>query len=280
VNWTLRASLERFYRLSDPAHRTIEGLSFDAYAIILTWLALALAYTGYVDQARSRMNEALSEARRLKHAHTLAHVLVFTDWIDWLVCSPIVHSEETIELAREHGFPHYLGWGLAYRGKSLIELGQAQQGAALLTEGLAELRASEGVVSTPMLLTWLAEAHTMLGEPAKAQSYLAEAAQVVEATEERVSEAELLHRVPGDLLNITGDRDAAERSYRQALAVAERAVSAIVITVVMIGWGWGVSNGGGWGHSNQPAQMIPPASGLTDGPATRAWTPQSNGQFR
>ena len=135
-----RALLERFYRLSDPAHRTIEGLSFDAYAVLLTWLALALAYAGYVDQARSRMNEALSEARRLKHAHTLAHTLVFTDWIDWLVCSPIVHSEETIGLAREHGFPHYLGWGLAYRGKSLIELGQAQQGAALLTEGLAELR--------------------------------------------------------------------------------------------------------------------------------------------
>jgi len=217
-----RALLERFHRLSDPAHRTIEGLSFDAYAVLLTWLALALAYAGYVDQARSRMNEALSEARRLKHAHTLAHVLVFTDWIDWLVSSPIVHSEETIGLAREHGFPHYLGWGLAYRGKSLIELGQAQQGAALLTEGLAELRASEGVVSTPMLLTWLAEAHTMLGESAKAQSYLAEAAQVVEATEERVSEAELLHRVTGDLLNAKGDRDAAERSYRQALAVAER----------------------------------------------------------
>jgi predicted ATPase len=62
----------------------------------------------------------------------------------------------------------------------------------------------------------------MLGQPAKAQSYLAEAAQVVEATEERVSEAELLHRVPGDLLNAIGDRDAAERRYRRSLEVAER----------------------------------------------------------
>jgi hypothetical protein len=73
--------------------------------------------------------------------------------------------------------------------------------------------------------------------------------------------------------------EAPPRSSEPAIAWG-LAVSAIVITVVMIGWGWGVSNGGGWGHSNQPAQMIPPASGLTDGPATRAWTPPSNGQFR
>jgi hypothetical protein len=31
-----------------------------------------LAYLGYIDQARSRLNEALLEARRLRHAQTLA----------------------------------------------------------------------------------------------------------------------------------------------------------------------------------------------------------------
>ena len=30
-----------------------------------------------------------------------------------------------------------------------------------------------------------------------------------------------LHRLRGDLLNATGDHDAAEQSYRQALAVAQ-----------------------------------------------------------
>ena len=37
---------------------------------------MTLAYLGYLDQARSRLDEALSEARRLEHAHTLATVLV------------------------------------------------------------------------------------------------------------------------------------------------------------------------------------------------------------
>ena len=83
-----RAVLERCMGLADPAHRTIGGLSFDPYAAMLTYLALTLAYLGYIDQARSRMDEALSEARRLRHVHTLAHVLDFANWIDWLTRSP------------------------------------------------------------------------------------------------------------------------------------------------------------------------------------------------
>ena len=104
----------------------------------------------------------------------------------------------------------------------MIALGQAQEGLALLTQGLAELRATGAVVGTPMLFTWLAEAHAMLGQPAEARNCLAEAARIVETTDERVFEAELLHRVPGDLLNAAGDRSGAERHYRQAIAVAER----------------------------------------------------------
>jgi predicted ATPase len=37
-----------------------------------------------------------------------------------------------------------------------------------------------------------------------------------------MDEAELLHRVLGDLLNSAGDRSGAEQHYRQAIAVAER----------------------------------------------------------
>ena len=49
---------------------------------------------------------------------------------------------------------------------------------------------------------------------------LAEAAQIIETTEERYREA-TLHLRRGDLLNATGDPSAAERSYHQALTVAK-----------------------------------------------------------
>ena len=216
-----RAALERSMGLADPAYR-IAGMAYDLYALALTFLAVTLAYLGYIDQARSRMDQALSEARRLGQTLTLVHGLNLANWIDWLTRAPEVHLGEFLSLSTEHDFPHYLSWARAYRGRLLIGPGQAQEGLALLTLGLAELRPAGAVVNTPMLLTWLAETHGIVGQPDEALNCLAEAARIVETTEERVSEAEWLHRVPGDLLQATGDGSGAERHYRQAIAVAER----------------------------------------------------------
>ena len=71
-----RALLERCHGLADPAHRGGRVPSADHYAMMLAYLAWTLALLGHIDQARSRLNEALSEARRLRHAHTLADVLL------------------------------------------------------------------------------------------------------------------------------------------------------------------------------------------------------------
>jgi tetratricopeptide (TPR) repeat protein len=72
-----------------------------------------------------------------------------------------------------------------------------------------------------MLFTWLAEAHAVLGQATEQQNCLAEAARIIEATDDRLSEAELL-RVTGNLQNAAGDQFDAERHYRQAIAIAER----------------------------------------------------------
>lgn len=219
-----RALLEQCHGLADPAYRSIgAGLSYDPYAAMLGHLAVTLAHLGYIDQARSRLNDALSEARRLKHAHTLALVFGYVTWVESIARSPELQrqAEELLALSIEHGFPLYSGLATAYRGRSLIARGQAQEGLALLTQGLAEIRATGSAMQTPVLLTWLGEAHATVGQPAEGLHCLAEAAEIIETTEERLGEAEL-HRVRGDILSTTNDRSAAERSYHQALAVAER----------------------------------------------------------
>jgi len=118
-------------------------------------------------------------------------------------------------------FSYLLAWGNANRGSSLTALGQAPEGLTFITEGLSTLRATGAVLLMPWILTKLAETHRQLGRPGEGLNRLAEAAQIIEATDEQREEAEL-HRVRGDLLNATGDQAAAEQSYHQSLAVAQR----------------------------------------------------------
>jgi tetratricopeptide (TPR) repeat protein len=219
---TARDLLEQCMGLANPAHRTGAGASIDPYVAMLTFLALTLACLGYLDQARSRMDEAFSEARRLRHAHTLAQVLGLANSLDWLIGSPMAHIDELLAVSTEHGFSFFRGVGLAYRGMSLITLGKAHEGLALLAQGFAELRTTGSVVGTSSWFTGLAAAHTLLGRPAEAGNCFAEAGQIIETTDERNFEAELLHRIPGDLLNAAGDSVGAEQHYRQAIMISER----------------------------------------------------------
>jgi len=217
-----RALLDQCHGLAD-AHRGIgAGLAEDPYATMLAYLAVTLAHLGYIDQSRLRLEEALSETRRLRHAQTLAVVLIFANWTDWITRSPELgrHAEELLAISTEHRFPFHFAWATAFHGASLTARGQAHEGLTLLTQGLEALRATGAVMNTSIVLMLLAEAYAMVGQPADGLNCLAEAALIIETTDERCYEAEL-HRLRGDLLNATCDPSAAERSYHQALAVAK-----------------------------------------------------------
>jgi tetratricopeptide (TPR) repeat protein len=188
---------------------------------MLAYLALTLAHLGYIDQALSRMDQALLEASPVQQRQCAGRPAPLRQ-LGRLAHRRTRHPRRgSPGPATGHGFPFFHGFVLAQRGRSLIVFGQAKEGFILLTQGLAHVRATGSILSTPMLLTWLAETCALLGQPAGALNSLAEAARVVETTEERIYEAEL-HRVRGDLLSASGDRSAAERHYRQAIAVAER----------------------------------------------------------
>ena len=183
---------------------------------------MTLAYLGYIDQSRLRLEEALTETRRLRHAQTLAVVLIFANWTGWITRSPEMgrYTEELLAISTEHQLPFHFGWATAFHGASVTARGQAHEGLSLLTQGLEALRATGAVMNTSIVLMWLAEAYAMVGQPADGLNCLAEATQIIETTDERCYEAEL-HRLRGDLLIATGDTSAAERSYHQALTVAK-----------------------------------------------------------
>jgi tetratricopeptide (TPR) repeat protein len=223
---TARVFFEQCHGLNDPAHRAVYAAvaPSDPYRQMQAWLAEALTFLGYIDQGRSQINEVLREARRVGHAHTLVYVLGHTAFAELATGSSHEaqrHAEEMVALSDEHGFPFWLAYGTAQRGAALTALGQAREGLTLITKGLSMLRATAAVIGTPWMLTRLAEASRRLGHPVEGLNCLAEAAQVIEATDERRYEAEL-YWVRGDLLNATGDRAGAEQSYHQALVVARQ----------------------------------------------------------
>jgi hypothetical protein len=80
-------------------------------------------------------------------------------------------------------------------------------------------RATGSVLNTACAVTLLAEACNRLGRTTEGLSYLTEAEQIIETTNDACHKAEL-HRVRGDLLNANGDVGGAELSYQQAVEIA------------------------------------------------------------
>jgi predicted ATPase len=225
-----RTILAQTFVMSDPAARAAiraacaTVMAEDPHVVILGYLAVTLGYLGYVDAARERAREALSEASQLGHVYSLAYASIFPCWIECAVGSPQNlrrHAEQLVFLASEHGFPLPLAWGLIFRGWSTSALGEPEEGYALVARGLSMYRATGSVISMAFALTLLAEACNRLDRTTEGLSYLTEAEQIIETTNDAFAEAEL-HRVRGDLLNANGDVAGAELSYQQAIAIAKR----------------------------------------------------------
>jgi hypothetical protein len=114
-SWLLPV-MERCRDFADPAFRPVSvGMSEDPY--VATLGALDGAF-GLSRSARLKLSEALSEARRLGHAHTLALVLSFANWHDQLTSSPKLkgHAEELLTVSNEHGFPWFSNLALISDG--------------------------------------------------------------------------------------------------------------------------------------------------------------------
>jgi class 3 adenylate cyclase/DNA-binding SARP family transcriptional activator len=220
-----RAYLEKTLSLWDSRFRafadSLPGPDPQVRALIS--LSLTLSCLGYVDQARLRRDEALTEARRLS-PYTLANALAFTSRSFWAieglraVPTMLRSANELLAISRQYGFPLVSTYGDLIRGWCLGVLGQSEEGIPLLLQGITTL-GTAGYL--PFYILTLAEVYGIAARPEEGLNRLAEAANVVETTTERWAEAEI-HRLRGTLLMSMHEHATAEDSYHQALRVARR----------------------------------------------------------
>jgi predicted ATPase len=220
---TNRAHAEQALALHDPAHA--HGWITHPRIVALTFLFRSLIYLGYLDQARLRRDEAVTQTRQRTDAHNLATLLVITLACDThLQYEPAVllqQAQELTALCTEHGFPHWALVATLWRGWCQSASGCTEEGLALLTGALLKLRSTGAFAAMPSYLILLAGAFGNAGRPREGLKQLDEAASQMERTQERWAEADL-HRARGELLVTVGDLVAAESSFQQSIAVARR----------------------------------------------------------
>jgi predicted ATPase len=220
--------LERGIALYEPhQHRTLAfRYGADPSVVCRFYVAVVLWSQGYPQQARRRMEEALTLAHDLAHPHSLAFVLVFAAILHRLcgeVQAAYTRADAARLLAAEHGFAQWFAGGTILRGWTVATQGQAAEGIAQIHQGLVAWRTAWAEVLRPSWLALLAEAYAAGDDPARGLHELAEALVLVDTTGERWYEAEL-YRLRGALMlqHAIGEPEEAEACFQQALTIARR----------------------------------------------------------
>ncbi len=222
-----RQHLDEALALFDPAKHGDHAYLYneDTEVFCLDNLAWTLWHLGFPAEALERNRAALRRARELDHPFTLAHALSFRAVLlqfHRAAEAALAAAEEVIFTSEQHGFPHRLAMGLFVKGWARAELGDRDEGIALMDEGLERWRASGAEILRPCFLTYLAGTFLADGQTELALELLDKAEVLGGVTGERFHEADL-YRIRGEALwRLGGDgrREEARSSLRAALAVA------------------------------------------------------------
>ena len=164
------------------------------------------------------MQEAVAQARTLDHPQPLAFALLFEIFAHLARRSPRDVQKTYEQLAvvcHAHGIAQEVQWAAPLCGRALLELGEVKRGLRVLEEGLAAHTITRSALLRPYYFVLLAGALLRVKEYERAQRALDDARAVAASTSQHAYASEL-HRLQAELLTLTGNRDGAERSYREA----------------------------------------------------------------
>jgi predicted ATPase len=223
-----RAHSEQGMALYDPQKHRSHALVYgqDPGVACRSFAAWPIWMLGYPDHALHCINEALSQSQELNHPFSLAFALNLAAVLHQFrreAQAVQKHAQALITLSTEQGFPHWLAYGMIFRGWALALRGDRAEGIAQVRQGLVAYRGTGAELHRPYFLSLLAGAYGEAGQQEEGLTLLSEALAIVDKTGERNWEAEL-HRRKGELLLMQQGQNVGEveECFRQALNIARR----------------------------------------------------------
>jgi tetratricopeptide (TPR) repeat protein len=216
--------LERAVSLHEPSQSLDRVFGLDAGMIARSQSVLPLWLLGRPDFALNRINDTVALARALRQPITLVFALLLAENLHVLRREPkeaIELGDELIALCGEYGLAQEVEWGRCFQARAMADVGRADEAVEALRESLSRQRAISTGLLRPTFLAHLAEVCVKAGRTDEGVVAIAEAFTLTDQSPERYYVAELL-RIRGTLLHQQGDPVAAESSFREALAFAER----------------------------------------------------------
>jgi adenylate cyclase len=220
------AHLEQAYALYDrDQHRTHALLhGIDPGTVCLEWASVILWTLGYPDQARQRMQGALSLSQALSHAYSVAGAHAHATRVHQLCREPHavqVQAEAAIALATEQGFPLWRTLGTVMLGWAYAKQERIAEGFVHIHQGLEAASAIGLVDWRSYFLILLAEIQGERGNVQEGLRTLEEALEFVQASGHQFFKAES-YRLKGALLlqQHTDNQAEAETCFHHALDIA------------------------------------------------------------
>ena len=160
-------------------HHPLTSLyNVDPGVYCLSYLVWVLAHLGYVDQAVTRNQEAVSLATQLAHPHSLVFALTMRAWLHQLRREEHAAQEQVeaaMRIATEQGLPDWEAWGTTLRGWTIGQQGQADDGVREMENGLAASEGTGAVMIRSYYLALFAEVQAQGGCPQEGRETIQEA---------------------------------------------------------------------------------------------------------
>ncbi|MDH3581885.1 MAG: AAA family ATPase, partial [Hyphomicrobiales bacterium] len=222
------AMIESALELHDPEHHRLHAVRYGLDPLVCcdAYLAYALLFLGYTEQAIHKSEEAVKAAQVLEHPYTYAFSLAFAAFVH----QNLEQRSETRQLAEkvmrvsdEHEFQFWGKQQLFVRSWAEVKPGGAQAGPVDMRKAMDAFLDSGSTIGSTRFLSLMAEVHINSGQIDEGRSMLERALQTANESGEKFYLAEI-YRLEAELhLARQGKPDVAEicSCLRHSLDVSE-----------------------------------------------------------